>query len=59
MTNIPEIEMIELPSFDLGLPSLDLEVQLPEVEALPTINVEPLEIEPVLLSVELPTLGLY
>ena len=59
MTNIPEIEMIELPSFDLSLPSLNLEVQLPEVEDLPTINVEPLEIEPVLLSVELPTLELY
>ena len=51
--------MIELPSFDLGLPSLDLEVQLPEVEALPTINVERLEIEPALLSVQLPTLELY
>lgn len=59
MTNIPEIEMIELPSFDLGLPSLDLEVQLSEVEALPTINVERLEIEPALLSVQLPTLELY
>lgn len=50
--------MIELPSFDLGLPSLDLEVQLPEVEALPIINVEPLEIEPILPSIELPTLEL-
>ena len=41
-TKIPQLEMIELPSLDLELLSLDFDVQPLELEPLPVLDTLPL-----------------